>query len=86
MAYFPDDVAYFCMYMGRGGPNVNAVPVNTLPLTALQYFALPDQVRTDVFLPDIEVALDVQIVAALCPAAQISVYYATSDANGYGTP
>ena len=83
VAYFPDDVAYFCMYMGRGGPNVNAVPVNTLPLTALQYFALPDQVRTDVFLPDIEVALDVQIVAALCPAAQISVYYATSDANGW---
>jgi kumamolisin len=83
VAYFPDDVAYFCVSMGRGAPNVNAVPVNTLPLTAVQYFALPDDTRANVFVPDIEVALDVQIVAALCPAAQISVYYATCDANGW---
>jgi kumamolisin len=83
VAYFPDDVAYFCAYMGRKAPNVNAVPVNILPLTAVQYFALPDQARADVFVPDVEVTMDVQIVAALCPAAEISVYYATCDANGW---
>jgi kumamolisin len=83
VAYFPDDVAYFCMTQGRPVPVVNLVPVNTLPLTAVQYSALPEQLKGDVSYPDVEVMMDVEIVAALCPAAEISVYFASWGQDGF---
>ena len=83
VANFPDDIAYFCINAGRPIPDVKTVGVGTLPLTAVQYFALPEPLRNDVSLPDVEVALDVQLIAALCPAAEITVYYAPINQGGF---
>ncbi len=83
VANFPDDVAYFCINAGRPIPDIKPVAVNILPLTAVQYFALPEPLRNVVSPPDVEVALDVQLIAALCPAAEISVYYASLNEGGF---
>ena len=64
-------------------PVVNTVPVNTAPFTEQQFSALPGPVQQDVLEVTGEVMMDVEIVAALCPAADISVYYASFDQKGW---
>jgi len=82
-AYFPDDVASFCASQGRPVPNIQTVPVNLAPLTAAQLQTLPAQIADAVLEEAGEVMLDVEIVAGLCPAADISVYYASWDQKGW---
>jgi kumamolisin len=82
-AYFPDDVASFCTSQGRPVPNIRTVPVNLAPLTAAQLQLLPAQIADAVLEEAGEVMLDVEIVAGLCPAADISVYYASWDQKGW---
>ena len=82
-AYFPDDVSAFCEAQGRPVPVVTTVPVNIAPLTLAQVRALPPQVANAVLEETGEVMMDVEIVAALCPAAKISVYYASFDQKGW---
>ena len=82
-AYFPDDVSAFCEAQGRPVPSVTTVPVNIAPLTLAQVQALPAQVANAVLDETGEVMMDVEIVAALCPAAKISVYYASFDQKGW---
>ncbi len=82
-AYFPDDVASFCASQGRPVPNIRTVPINVAPLTAAQLQTLPAQIADAVLEEAGEVMLDVEIVAGLCPAADISVYYASWDQKGW---
>ena len=82
-AYFPDDVAAFCKAQGRATPKVETVAVNLAPLTMAQYQALPHAMAKQVLGETSEVMMDVQIVAALCPEADISVYFAGWDQKGW---
>ena len=82
-AYFPEDVAAFCKAQGRAVPNIRTVPVNLAPLTAAQLHTLPAEIADAVLEEAGEVMLDVEIVAGLCPAADISVYYASWDQKGW---
>jgi kumamolisin len=82
-AFLPDDVAAFCKSQGRPVPTVTTVPVNLAPLTLDQLKSLPAQTANDVLDETGEVMMDVEIVATLCSAADISVYYATFDQKGW---
>jgi kumamolisin len=62
---------------------VKTVAVNLSPLTPEQFQALPPQVGNLVLEETGEVMMDVEIVAALCPAASISTYYASFDQKGW---
>lgn len=81
--YFPTDVSQFCEEQGRAIPNIQTVPVNLAPLSPAQYQSLPPNVRKAVLELTTEVMMDVEIVAALCSAAKISVYYASFDQKGW---
>jgi kumamolisin len=81
--YFPDDLAAFCASQNRPQPNVKTVPVNLAPLTLAQVNALPTKVANEVLDETSEVMMDVEIIATLCPAASISVYYASWDQKGW---
>jgi kumamolisin len=82
-AYFPEDVTAFCTAQGRPVPTVDTVRVNISPLTLAQVRALPPKVANAALEETGEVMMDVEIVAALCPAARISVFYATFDQKGW---
>lgn len=82
-AYFPDDLTAFCQQQGRPVPVVNTVPVNLSPITEAQFAVLPLPAQGNVFGPTVEVMMDVEIVATLCPAANISVFYASFDQKGW---
>jgi kumamolisin len=81
-AYFPDDLTAFCQQQGRPVPTVNTVPVNLAPLTEAQYQALAGREASQVLDDTREVMMDIQIIAGLCSAADIFVYYATFDQKG----
>ena len=82
-AYFPDDVAAFCTAQGRATPKVMTVAVNLAPLTSAQYHALPHTMAKQVLDETSEVMMDVEIIAALCPAANISLYFTGWDQKGW---
>jgi kumamolisin len=82
-AFFPDDVATFCSQQGRASPAVETIAVNLAPLTLAQLRTLPTQVANIVLDETTEVMMDVEIVAALCGGAKISVYYASFDQKGW---
>jgi kumamolisin len=83
--YFASDTAAYCKKFGRPVPNVRTVsvepdaPAFTLP----QILALPPDQRDEALTMSIEVMMDVEIVAGLCPAADISVYFSTFDEGGW---
>ena len=82
-AFLPEDVAAFCESQKRPVPTVTTVPVNLAPLTLDQLKSLPAQVANVVLDETGEVMMDVEIIATLCSAAEISVYYATFDQKGW---
>ncbi len=82
-AYFPDDVTAFCRAQGRPEPSITTVAVNLTPLTPNAFKALPSDVRKAVLEETGEVMMDVEIVASLCSAADVSVYYASWDQKGW---
>jgi kumamolisin len=82
-AYFPDDVDAFCKAQGRATPKVTTVAVNLAPLTLSQYHALPHAMAKQVLGETSEVMMDVEIIAALCPAANISLYFVGWDQKGW---
>ena len=81
--YFSSDVAAYCTKFGRATPVVNAISVNAPAYTLQQIRQLPSPQRSDELDASIEVMMDVEIIAGLCPAAQISVYFATFDQKGW---
>jgi len=82
-AYFPDDLTTFCRQQGRAEPTVKQVGLGVPVLTEQQVMALPPTQREQVLGEAGEVNMDVQIVAGLCPAADIVVYFATWDQKGW---
>ena len=82
-AYFPHDLTAFCKRQGRPKPKIRTVPINLAPLTEAQVRALPALGKKHVVFISTEVMMDIEIIAGLCPAADISVYYATFDQKGW---
>ncbi|MGH2894111.1 MAG: S53 family peptidase, partial [Solirubrobacteraceae bacterium] len=82
-AYFPSDLAMFCREQGRAEPAVKQVGLGVPVLTEEQVMALPSAQREQVLGEAGEVNMDVQIVAGLCPGADIVVYLATWDQKGW---
>ncbi|MFC9930974.1 protease pro-enzyme activation domain-containing protein [Streptomyces sp. NPDC127190] len=82
--YFEDDLRAFCEAHNRPVPRAEVVPLNLDPPRSLQQLRqLPPMEQQFAFEAAGEVMMDVQIVAGLCPAAEISVYFATFDQRGW---
>ena len=81
--YFADDTTAYCNKFGRGVPNVTAIAVDAPAFTLQQILALPKPQRMDQLDTSIEVMMDVQVIAGLCPKANISVYFSTFDQKGW---
>jgi kumamolisin len=81
--YFADDTTAYCNKFQRPAPNVQAVAIDAPAYTLQQVLALPPQDRREALGDSIEVMMDVEIVAGLCPQASISVYFSTFDQRGW---
>jgi kumamolisin len=81
--YFADDLQAFCTKYGLTMPNITTVPVGLSSLTLAQIQTLPTQQRKDELESSIEVNMDIQIVAGLCPQADIFVYFAPFSQKGW---
>jgi kumamolisin len=81
--FFEDDLAAFCDRYGRPKPRVTIVPLDLQPMTRAAIAALPAAQQQDSLGESREVTMDVEIVAGLCPGAQIVIYFATFDQKGW---
>jgi kumamolisin len=81
--YFADDMAAYCTRFQRPVANVQAVSIDAPAYTLQEILALPPQQRREALGDSIEVMMDVQIIAGLCPKASISVYFSTFDQRGW---
>jgi kumamolisin len=81
--YFAEDVTAYCNKFQRPVPNVQAVAIDAPAYTLQQTLALPPQQRRQVLGDSVEVMMDVEIIAGLCPKAKISVYFSTFDQAGW---
>jgi kumamolisin len=86
-AYIPSDVSSFCTKHGLPTPTVRIESVGLSPLSQQQYEAeiqqLPKDLQDLLFGQTAETMMDVQIVAGLCPAADIAVYFTTWGEGGW---
>jgi kumamolisin len=81
--YFADDLSAYCTKFQRPTPNVQAIAVDAPAYTLQQILALPLQQRKEELGAATEVMLDVEIIAGLCPKANISIYFSTFDEQGW---
>jgi kumamolisin len=81
--YFASDVQAFCAKYGRAVPTVTPVSAGSPLLTLQQIEQLPAQQRQEVLDESVEVMMDAEIVAALCPAASVYVYFAPFTQKGW---
>jgi len=81
--YFANDLTTFCAKHGLPVAAVTPVAVDATPLTLAQIKQLPPTQRNEELDESAEVMMDVQIIAGLCPGAQISVYFSTFDQKGW---
>ncbi len=81
--YFATDTTAYCNKFQRPAPNVQAIAIDAPAYTLQQTLALPPQQRRQVLGDSVEVMMDVEIVAGLCPKASISVYFSTFDQRGW---
>jgi kumamolisin len=82
-SYVNSDVQAFCQKYNRAVPTVTPVPVGYPILTIAQIEQLPKQQQENILEDSVEVMMDVEIVAALCPASAISVYFAPFSQRGW---
>jgi kumamolisin len=68
--YFADDLATFCKDAGITAPSVKTVSINNTPVNQRDG-------------AEGEVMLDVEVIAGVCPAAAIIVYFSTFDESGW---
>src|SRR5262249_12934647 len=64
-------------------PAVNTVSVGLDPLTLAQIKQLPREEELAALDESFEVMMDIEIVAGLCPASEIYVYFAKFDQSGW---
>ncbi|HLN28506.1 MAG TPA: S53 family peptidase [Gemmataceae bacterium] len=81
--YFASDTTAYCNKFQRPAPNVQAVAIDAPAYTLQEVLALPPQQRRQVLGDSIEVMMDVEIVAGLCPKASIAVYFSSFDQRGW---
>jgi kumamolisin len=81
--YFADDTKTYCTKFNRPVPTVTAIAVDAPAFTLPQILALPPVRRKDELGASVEVMMDVEIIAGLCPNANISVYFSTFDQRGW---
>src|SRR5262249_17022671 len=81
--YFDSDTIAYCNKFGRPKPNISAIAIDAPAYTLQQILALPPQQKRDALNESGEVMLDVQIIAGLCPQADISVYFSSFDQRGW---
>jgi kumamolisin len=81
--YLEGDLNRFCQKMGRPVPEVKIVPVGNKPPTPQQIERMPKQQQESVLEESTEVMMDIQIVAGLCPASQVFVYFAPFNQKGW---
>jgi len=82
-AYFPADAQAFCQKYGLAVPAITPVSAGYPLLTPEQIKQMPKRERQNVLGDSVEVMMDIEIVAALCPAAAISVYFAPFNQKGW---
>ena len=81
--YFTADLTAYCNKFQRAVPDVHAIAIDAPAFTLQQILALPPVHRKDELDTSVEVMMDVQIIAGLCPKADISVYFSTFDQRGW---
>ena len=81
--FYPDDVRTYCESHGRAEPQIRTTPVGQTPLTPAQIEALPADQQAQALGESREVMMDVEVVAGLCPKAQIDVLYAPFHQKGW---
>jgi kumamolisin len=81
--YFADDTQAYCAKFQRPTPNVQAKGLDAPAFTLQQILALPPTQKKQELNDAGEVMMDVQVIAGLCPAASISVYFSTFDEQGW---
>jgi kumamolisin len=82
-AYFPADVQAFCQKYGLALPAITPVSAGYPLLSSEQIQRMPQRQQQEVMDESVEVMMDIEIVAALCPAAAISVYFAHFTQKGW---
>jgi kumamolisin len=81
--YFGEDTAAYCAKFNLPVPNVRAVAVDAPAFSLQEVLALPPRARNQVLNDSGEVMMDVQIIAGLCPKADISVLFCSFDQRGW---
>jgi len=82
-AYFADDTAAYCHKFGTPVPTVTPISAGYPLLTAADIAALPASQQQEVLDESVEVMMDVELVAGLCPAADVNVYFAPFTEKGW---
>jgi kumamolisin len=82
-AYFENDLKAFCAQQGHPMPTVSQVGLGVKVLSEQQVMGLPESERSEVLDASGEVNMDVQIVAGLCPEAEIVVYFTQFSQKGW---
>jgi kumamolisin len=81
--YFEQDLKTYCAKFNRRVPAVQAISVNRPAYTLEQIMQLPARQRREELGDSMEVNMDVQVIAGLCPSSDIKVYFATFDQKGW---
>jgi kumamolisin len=81
--YFAEDTQAYCARFQRKTPNINAISVDAPAFTLQEILALPLDQRKAALGDATEVMMDVEVIAGLCPGANISVYFSTFDEQGW---
>jgi kumamolisin len=81
--YFADDLAAYCKKFNRPVAKVKTISIDTPVRTQAQIQRLKPPGRQDEIDSTGEVMMDVQIVAGLCPKAEIFVYFARDHQKGW---
>jgi kumamolisin len=86
-AYIASDVTQFCSDHGLPAANVQIKPIDIAPLNQQQFetliHQLPQQLANLLFEQTAETMMDVEIVASLCPKAEIHVCFASWTQKGW---
>ncbi|HEX3609904.1 MAG TPA: S53 family peptidase [Solirubrobacterales bacterium] len=81
--YFPGDLKAFCQRHGIPEAKVHVVDVGMKAPTIAEIEAMSEGEREAVLGASGEVMMDVEIIAGLCPGAEIFVYFAPFDEKGW---
>jgi kumamolisin len=81
--YFEEDLQAYCTKFKRTVPRVNAMSVNRPAYTLQDILKLPPGQRQQALGESVEVNMDIQLIAGLCPSSVINVYFASFDQKGW---